>query len=322
VKLPRIGVNFYKVLVGVGFSLGWAKVMYMLWPQPSYITFIWFYLVIGSTIVKWVFFVVIDRIYLKLKLRAVRRVFQESNARVHESTGIQPEESRKRFSIETMNHISLEHGVRQLEHKVTLLGNMVETAVRGSIESVQKQDINLARQIVEHDRELDYERFAIESNCLQLMSTGQAKGSDLRTIVAVLGIITELERMGDYAEGIANIALMIGEKPYMKLPQEIPRMAQKGIGMLRGSVESFTERNVGKARRICGDDDEVDTLYDEVFRKLILFIVEHPQAITQATWLVWIAHNLERFADRATNICERVVFSVTGEIVDIGISKY
>jgi phosphate transport system protein len=162
----------------------------------------------------------------------------------------------------------------------------------------------------------------IESDCMQLVASGHATDSDLRTIVAVLGIGTELERMGDYAEGIANIALMMGEEPGLGPPVEIRQMAQKGIEMLRDSLEAFAAGDVDEAKRICHEDDEVDGLYDQAFRELLLFIIAHPEAVTQATRMIWAAHNLERFADRVTNICERVVFSATGQFFDIGASRY
>ena len=221
-----------------------------------------------------------------------------------------------------MTSVDFEKKLKQLEQNVLSLGNMVERAIDHSVQGLRKRDLALARQIIEYDQELDHKRFAIEEDCMRLITTAHPEGSDLRTIIAVLGIITELERMGDYAEGIANIALMIGDQPPLKPLVDIPRMAQKGIEMLRGSLESFLDRDVEKAKRICREDDEVDALYDQVFRELLLFMIEDPKTITRATWLIWVAHNLERFADRVTNICERVVFSVTGKMVDIGESKY
>jgi len=221
-----------------------------------------------------------------------------------------------------MTSVDFEKKLKQLEQNVLSLGNMVERAIDHSVQGLRKRDLALARQIIEYDQELDHKRFAIEEDCMRLITTAHPEGSDLRTIIAVLGIITELERMGDYAEGIANITLMIGDQPPLKPLVDIPRMAQKGIEMLRGSLESFLDRDVEKAKRICREDDEVDALYDQVFRELLLFMIEDPKTITRATWLIWVAHNLERFADRVTNICERVVFSVTGKMVDIGESKY
>jgi phosphate transport system protein len=141
-------------------------------------------------------------------------------------------------------------------------------------------------------------------------------------MVAILGIVSELERMGDYAEGIAKITLMIGQEPQLKLPDEIDLMAKKTLQMLEGSLESFRDNDTKKAKFISNQDDEVDWLYDQAFRKLVLYMIEHPREITKVTWLVWVAHNLERFADRVTNINERVVFSVSGNITEVKVSKY
>ena len=221
-----------------------------------------------------------------------------------------------------MPSINFHKKLAQLENDVVSLGNMVQGAIERSIEALRNRDLALARRIVRHDRYIDRKRFVIEQECIHLMAAGDAEVSDRRFIVAVLGIITELERIGDYAEGIANITLMIGNHPPLKPLVDIPRMAQKGVEMLRGSLESFVEKDVEKATRICREDDEVDALYDQVFRELLLLMIENPKSITRATWLMWAAHNLERFADRVTNICERVVFSVTGTTVDIGASKY
>jgi phosphate transport system protein len=321
-KLPRMGVNFYKVIVGVGFSLLWARAMYLFWPQPSYITFVWFYLIIGSILLKWVIFEIIDRINLRARLRIVRRELDESNIRVREAGKEQHQEDDQPVITKKMSEVSCEEKLKQLKQEVLSLGNMVEMAIERSVESVRKRDINLARQIIEHDDELDQKRATIERDCMQIIATDCPEDTDLRAIVAVLGIITELERMGDYAEGIANITLMIGDEPHLKPLADIFQMANRGIDMLRGGLEAFTAGDVDKAKRICQQDDEVDALYDKIFRELILFVSKRPETITQVTWLIWIAHNLERFADRVTNICERVVFSVTGEIVDIGVSKY
>jgi phosphate transport system protein len=146
--------------------------------------------------------------------------------------------------------------------------------------------------------------------------------SDLRIIVAVLNIITELERIGDHAEGIAKIAVAIGDEPPLKPLIDIPRMAEKTNDMLRRSLEAFVNRNAENATKIAAEDDEVDNLYNQVFRELLVFMMEDPKTITRATRLIWVAHNLERSADRVTNICERVVFIVTGKMKEIGASKY
>jgi phosphate transport system protein len=146
--------------------------------------------------------------------------------------------------------------------------------------------------------------------------------SDLRSIICVLNIITEVERIGDYAVGIAKIVVMIGDEPPLKPLIDIPRMAEKVNDMLRRSLDAFINHDADAARKIAVEDDEVDNLYDQVFRELLTYMAEDPRTITRATRLIWVAHNLERSADRVTNICERVVFVVTGKMEEIEASKY
>ncbi len=132
----------------------------------------------------------------------------------------------------------------------------------------------------------------------------------------------ELERIGDHAEGIAKIVLMIGDEPPLKPLIDIPRMAEKTVKMLRQSLDAFINHDADTAHQVASEDDEVDNLYTQVFRELLTFMAEDPRTITRATRLIWVAHNLERSADRVTNICERVVFTVTGKMEEIGASKY
>jgi phosphate transport system protein len=145
---------------------------------------------------------------------------------------------------------------------------------------------------------------------------------DLRIIIAVLNIIVDLERIGDHAAGNAKIAIMIGNEPPLKPLIDLPRMALKSGDMLRRSLDAFIKRDAEAARKIATEDDEVDALYDQVFRELLTFMAEDSRTITRATRLMWVGHNLERSADRVTNICERVVFVVTGKMEEIGVSKY
>lgn len=321
-KLPRLDVNFYKVVIGVAFSLVWARVMYLIWQQPSFITFVWFYLLIGSVILKWVIFNVVDRVHLKLRIRAVSGELEQASTRVHEAMKGEYELHGQQASTNEVADARFVQRFGQLERDVLFFGNMVESALKHAVESLKRRDADLAAEIIQHDQELDRKEFAIRRECMSLLAGDHSWGSDLPMIVAVLGIITELERMGDYAEGIANITLMIGDQPPLKPLVDIPRMAQKGTEMLRGGLESLSERDAEKARRVCQIDDEIDALYDQIFRELLLFMVEDPKTITRATRLIWVAHNLERFADRATNICEYVAFGVTGEKIDLGASKY
>jgi len=203
-----------------------------------------------------------------------------------------------------------------------VIGGMVESAIQRSIDALKNRDVELAHQIIADDVKINRKRYDTEEKCLELMATQQPLASDLRTIVAVLHIIVDLERMADHGEGIAKIALMLADEPPLKPYIDIPRMAQAGIEMLRASLEAFNLRDAQRARAICNDDDEVDALYDQVYRELLTFMIQDPRTIQRATYLIWVAHNLERIADRVTNVCERVIYLVEGRIEELNVSKY
>jgi len=202
------------------------------------------------------------------------------------------------------------------------MGSMVDKATSRAMEALKKRDVAVANQIILDDRKINEKRFNIEERCIQLIATQQPMAGDLRSIICVLNIITELERIGDHAEGIAKIVVMIGDEPPLKPLIDLPRMTNKTVGMLRRSMDAFTNCDANAAREIIAEDDDVDSLYEQVFHDLLIFMAEDPRTITRATRLLWVAHNLERSADRVTNICERVVFSVTGKMQEIGASKY
>jgi len=212
--------------------------------------------------------------------------------------------------------------LKELQDEVLALGSMVDKAISRAMEALKKRDLELARQVIADDEKINQKRFDTEEKCIELIVTQQPVASDLRVIVAVLNIIVELERIGDHAEGIASIVLMIGDEPPLKPLVDLPRMAEKTRDMLQRSLGAFIKRDAEAARKISGEDDEVDSLYDQVFRELLTFMVNDPRTILRATRLIWVAHNLERSADRVTNICERVVFAVTGKMEEIGASKY
>ena len=210
----------------------------------------------------------------------------------------------------------------ELQDDILVMGSMVEKAIERSMEALKGRNLNMAEHVIADDGRINEKRFAIEEKCISLIATQQPVADDLRFIVAALNIITDLERIGDHARGIASIALMIGDEPPVKPLIDLPRMAQKTCEMLRRSLDAFHQRDADLARQICAEDDEVDDLYDQVFRELLSFMAEDPKTITRATRLIWVAHNLERGADRITNICERVVFVVTGKMQEINASCY
>ena len=222
------------------------------------------------------------------------------------------------MEIRTVFHKHL----REIQDDILAMGSMVSKAMLRSIDALKNRDIELAQQIIADDRKINKKRFEIEEKCIQLIATQQPMASDLRIIVAMLNIIIEVERIGDYAAGIARIAIMIGDEPPLKPLIDIPRMADQTVDMLRRSLDAFVNRDAEAAKKIIPEDDLVDQLYDQVFRELLVFMAEDPKTITRATRLIWVAHNLERAADRVTNICERVVFVVTGKMEEIGASQY
>jgi phosphate transport system protein len=202
------------------------------------------------------------------------------------------------------------------------MGSMVSKAILRSIDALKNRDLELGHQIIADDQKINGKRFEIEEKCIQLIATQQPMASDLRIIIAILNITTEIERIGDYAVGIARIVIIIGDEPPLKPLIDIPRMAEQTVDMLRRSLDAFINRDAEAAKKTAIEDDLVDNLYDQVFRELLTFMAEDPKTITRATRLIWVAHNLERAADRVTNICERVVFIVTGKMEEIGASKY
>ena len=212
--------------------------------------------------------------------------------------------------------------LREIQDEVLVMGSMAEKALMSSVKALKERDLELAQQIISDDIKVNKKRFEIEEKCIQLIATQQPMAGDLRTIISALNIVGEVERIGDHAEGIAKIVLMIGDEPPLKPLIDIPRMTDKTVDMLHRSLDTFVKGNADTARRIVAEDDEVDNLYDQVFRELLPFMAEDPKTITRATRLIWVAHNLERSADRVTNICERVVYMVTGKMEEIGVSKY
>jgi len=312
-KFIKLDINFFKVTLGVIFSLLWARVMYFIWDQPSFIIFTWFYLGIGSIVLKWVLFSITDKVHTSIKLRDTRRELEQSIIRVKETSNNIYNDQTPLVPKDDTDSLAAEEYMLQLNQQVTTLGNTVAKAMESSITGLKNRDIKLTKQVIENDQAIDNNQTSIMNYCMQLIIHGHLKDNELRKIVAVLGIITELERMGDYAKGIANISLMIGTQPLIKPLADIAQMLKLGQEMLRGSMAAFSEWDAEKAKDIFHMDDNIDTLYDRVFRDLVLFMIENPGAITQATRLIWVVHNLERFADRVTNICEHIVFGKTGE---------
>jgi phosphate transport system protein len=212
---------------------------------------------------------------------------------------------------------TFENELQEVKDEILVLGSMVEQAILGTVEALKKRDSEASRKILISDGEINKKRFEIENQLMILIATQQPMAHDLRLLASSMEIISELERMGDYAKGIANINLRMGDQPLLKPLIDVPRMAQKGVDMLHRSLTAFVEEDVEVANTIPVEDDEVDALYNQVYRELMTFVISDPKSIERANWLLWVAHNLERVADRVTNICERTIFIATGELTEI-----
>ena len=212
-----------------------------------------------------------------------------------------------------------QRNLRELQDEVLVLGSMIEKALERSMQALKGRDLTLAKQVLDDDKHIDKKRYEIEEKSLDIMSCQAPMASDLRTLLAILSIVTDLERMGDHAAGNAKIAIMIGDEPPLKPLIDLPRMNERVIDMLHRSLNAFITHDADAARKIVPEDDDVDNLYDQVFRELLTFMMEDPRTITRATRLMWVGHNLERTGDRVTNICERVVFTVTGRMQEMDV---
>lgn len=216
-----------------------------------------------------------------------------------------------------MGRARLDAELRALERDLLEMGQRVEQAVRLAVQALADQDADLAQRIVETDVEINQMQRDLEERCYVLVATQQPAAIDLRIILSVVGIATDLERMGDHAEGIAKLAVILSREPLLKPLIDIPRMMEIACGMLRKELQAFVDRDAAAAHEAASADNEVDALYDQVFRELLIFMMNDPRTIRRATYLLWVAHNLERVADRATNIGERVLFLVTGQVEEL-----
>ncbi len=212
---------------------------------------------------------------------------------------------------------TFENELQQVKDDILVLGSMVEQAVLDSVQALKKRDAQASRKVIEADRKVNEKRFEIENQVMVLIATQQPMAHDLRLLASILDVASEIERMGDYAKGIAIINIRMGDQPLLKPLIDIPRMAEKGTDMLHRALTAFVNEDAETARAIPREDDEVDMLYNQVYRELITYILSDPKNIERANWLLWAAHNLERLSDRVTNICERTIFIATGEIQEI-----
>lgn len=216
----------------------------------------------------------------------------------------------------------LDKYLHSLQDDVVVMASMVEKAITRSVDALRLGDLVAAEAIVADDQRVNDKRFAIEERCIAFTATQAPVAADLRVVVAILNIIVDLERMADHAQGIARIALMLGDEPPLKPLVDIPRMGRICCEMLEDSVAAFIDLDAEAARLIVDRDDDVDRLDDQVYRELLTYMLGDPQTITRATYLIWVSHNLERIADRVTNICERIIYARTGTMAEIGAGRY
>ena len=212
---------------------------------------------------------------------------------------------------------TFETEIQQLRDEMLLLGSMVEEAIHQSVHALKKRDVEASRRVYEMDSQINAKRFAIEEQVMVSIATQQPTARDLRLLASILEVSGELERMGDYAKGIATVNIRMGDQPLLKPLIDIPRMADKAADMLHRSLAAFINEDAETARAIPKEDDEIDELYTQVYRELMTFVMADAKSIERANWLLWVAHNLERVADRVTNICERTIFIVSGELKEL-----
>lgn len=215
---------------------------------------------------------------------------------------------------------TLDRKLNELKDDVLVLGSMVEQAVADAVEALKNRDFDESRRIYADDAKVNQKHFEIEDKTLTVIATQQPVARDLRILAAILEIITELERIGDYAKGIAKINILMGEAPLLKPLIDVPRMSELGIDMLHRALGAFVEDDLTAARAIPEEDDDIDNLYNQVYRELLTYMIADPSTIDRGNYLLWVAHNLERMADRVTNICERIVYVETGEIMEFDVT--
>lgn len=213
--------------------------------------------------------------------------------------------------------ISYENQLQELSDLVVTMASMVDKAISRSIEALRVQNIELARAIRKSDKKINALQRQGEGMVITLIATQGPMAGDLRRIASTMSILTNLERMGDYAAGIAKIVIETSDEDLLKPLVDLPQMSEIARDMLDDAVAAFIHQDVDAARAISIRDDDVDDLYDQIFRELLTHMMADPTSINRATHLLWAAHNIERIADRVTNICEQVVYTVTGDYEEL-----
>jgi phosphate transport system protein len=216
---------------------------------------------------------------------------------------------------------ALDRGLFEIQENLLRMRELIDRALLQSLKSLADRDIALANQVIDDDENINDLRYKIEEACLALIATQQPTASDLRMIMAIMSVVVDMERMGDYAAGISKTVLRMGDEPLLKPLIDIPKMVELARTMLRDSLQALFEHDVPRAREIAARDDEMDYLYQAIFDELVEIMAHKPDSVHRATYLLWCAHNLERIGDRVTNIAERVIFVSTGDFKDLNIKE-
>ncbi len=214
----------------------------------------------------------------------------------------------------TVPRPTLDQQLQSLQDDLMRMGSRLDSAIERALQALVNRDVNLARQLVAEDEQINALRYQIEEGCFTTLATQQPTARDLRAVMAAFSIAADLERMADHAAGIATITIRLGAEPLLKPLIDIPRMAEACREMLRQALEAYVARDIAKARAVAKMDDVIDDLYQQVFRELLTFMLEDPHTLSRALPLLFVAHNLERIGDRAVNVAERTVFIASGEL--------
>jgi len=212
---------------------------------------------------------------------------------------------------------SFDRELTDLRDNILHLGKIIDTAIELAMQALKEQDKEHAQQVIDGDEEINTQRYEVEEQCLKLIATQQPTARDLRAIIAAIHIVTELERMGDHASGVADLAIRLADQPHLKPLIDLPRMAEIDRAMIRDSLEAYFKNDPDLALETAKRDAEIDGLRDQIYRELLTYMLEDPRNIARATYLLWVTHKMERIADRVTNICERVIFMTTGEFKEL-----
>ena len=216
-----------------------------------------------------------------------------------------------------MSRFTLDQEIKLVQDEMLLLGSLAEQAILNSVDALRRRDVAAAKAITAEDKRINDKHFAIENHILIIFATQSPLARDLRLLAAMLEVITELERIGDYAKGIAKVAARLADDETPIPIREISTMADKATSMLHRALGAFVSEDLAAAYAIPKEDDEVDELYITIYRKIVQNMIKNPEKIDHTNQILWVIHNLERTADRVTNICERIVFIVSGELMEL-----